>query len=84
MGSFKGLCSRSPKEVLQAARLGPWFDAWDKLTKARNDIAHGAPGGRSDLRDTFETVRKDAVPAMMELRNSGLAALKATSTMVVS
>lgn len=82
---YKSLTGISAAAALKSKGLDVWWKAWQELAEVRNSVGHGdwcarhqftkgKPEARP-LHQLIDDVRKDALRAMMELRNAGLDAL---------
>jgi len=83
---YKRLVGKSAAQVLEGEGLGAWYQDWQELVLARNDLAHGAWQTRplkKALPVLVNGVRQGSLQAMAMLRNAGVDAMKAQSTHVL-
>lgn len=83
---YRSLTGLSAAAALKSKGLEAWWKDWQELAQVRNGVGHGdwyahrhdfgkgKPEPRP-LHQLIDDVRKDALRAMMELRNAGLDAL---------
>lgn len=75
---YKGITGSPARDVFKSHGSEPWFNDWEELAKARNDLAHGAWKTRrtaKPLPTLVGDVRAGALDAMAILRNAGLDAI---------
>jgi hypothetical protein len=68
---YNAVATNRMHDVLKEAALLPWYEAWDRLIKARNKYAHGEQISE-DLADAIHIVARHMAEAFVTLRNAVL------------
>lgn len=75
LGIYKRLVGMSAAQVLEAEGRGTWFEDWQALVQARNDLAHGGWHTTKPLPELVQSVWLGSLSAMACLRNAGVDAM---------
>lgn len=83
LDTYRSLTNQSVRQVLEPnPELRAWFADWELLVAERNQLAHGRWHSTSPrpLPELVQAVNRCVLPAMAEVRNHGLRAIRTPPT----